>query len=146
MTLENLVGKGLMREASSVEEIRRLFARIETKLNDAKNNDVSFDSRFDLAYEALLQIGLAALRANGLRPDSRGGHHMLALQTLDKTIDYPREKLRVLDEYRRQRSAGLYDGTFQPSEMEVSAILKSVMEVKDHFHSWLVAHFAEFNS
>jgi hypothetical protein len=90
-----------------------------------------------LAYEALLQIGLVALRANGLRPDSRGGHHAIALQTLDSTIQYPREKLRLLDRFRRQRADGLYDASFEPSQAEVKALLDAVSELKDHLDDWL---------
>lgn len=82
MTLENLIGKGLQREIASAEEISRLLAKIAIKLSDSRESIISLDSRFDLAYEALLQIGITALRANNLRPDSRGGHHVLALQTL----------------------------------------------------------------
>lgn len=138
MTLENLVGKGLQQEPASPEELRRFLNKIATKLADAQSERLSLDSRFDLAYEALLQIGLAALRANGYRPDSRGGHHLLALQTLNTTIGYPREKLRLLDEFRRQRATGLYDGSFDPSKAEVQAILTTVIELNVFFNSWLV--------
>ena len=138
MTLENLIGKGLQQESASPEELRRFLNKIATKLADAQSETLSLDSRFDLAYEALLQIGLAALRANGYRPDSRGGHHLLALQTLNTTIGYPREKLRLLDEFRRQRATGLYDGSFDPSKAEVQAILTTVIELNVFFNSWLV--------
>ncbi len=144
MTLENLIGKGLVREPANAEEMRRFLAKIETKLADANATVVSLDSRFDLAYEALLQIGLAALRANGLRPDSRGGHHVMALQTLNTSIGYPRDKLRLLDEFRRQRAAGLYDGTFQPSEVEVSSLIATVVSLKSYFESWLRTQHPEF--
>ena len=137
MTLENLIGKGLQQEAASPEEIRRFLNKIAIKLTDAQSETLSLDSRFDLAYEALLQIGLAALRANGFRPDSRGGHHLLALQTLNTTIGYPREKLRLLDEFRRQRATGLYDGSFDPTKAEVQAILRTVTELKNYFEAWL---------
>ncbi|TXG95632.1 MAG: DNA-binding protein [Rhodocyclaceae bacterium] len=138
MTLENLIGKGLQQEPASPEELRRFLNKIATKLADAQSETLSLDSRFDLAYEALLQIGLAALRANGYRPDSRGGHHLLALQTLNTTIGYPREKLRLLDEFRRQRATGLYDGSFDPTKAEVQAILTTVIELNVFFNSWLV--------
>lgn len=138
MTLENLIGKGLQQEPASPEELCRFLNKIATKLADAQSETLSLDSRFDLAYEALLQIGLAALRANGYRPDSRGGHHLLALQTLNTTIGYPREKLRLLDEFRRQRATGLYDGSFDPSKAEVQAILTTVIELNVFFNSWLV--------
>lgn len=138
MTLENLIGKGLQQEPASPEELCRFLNKIATKLADAQSETLSLDSRFDLAYEALLQIGLAALRANGYRPDSRGGHHLLALQTLNTTIGYPREKLRLLDEFRRQRATGLYDGSFDPTKAEVQAILTTVIELNVFFNSWLV--------
>jgi len=140
MTLENLIGKGLQQEPATEQEIHRFLAKIATKLTDAQSTQVSLDSRFDLAYEALLQTGLAALRANGLRPDSRGGHHVLALQTLNITIDFPREKLRLLDEYRRKRAEGLYDGSYEPSQVEVDALIATVSELKACLESWIEAH------
>lgn len=143
MTLENLVGKGLVHEATNAPEIRRFLDKITTKLADARNEQISLDTRFDIAYEALLQAGLAALRANALRPDSRGGHHILALQTLNNTIAYPKEKLRLLDEFRRQRSAGLYDGAFEPTKEEVRAILDTVDDVKKHLEQWLQTQHPE---
>jgi hypothetical protein len=114
MTLDNLVGKGLQREPSDAEEIGRFLSKIDTKLKDARASGVSLDSRFDIAYEASLQVGLVALRVHGLRPDSRGGHHVLALQTLETTIGFPKAKVRVIDQFRRQRAQGLYDGSFEP--------------------------------
>ena len=104
MTLDNLIGKGLQRETSDAAEIARFLAKIQTKLTDAQTASISLDSRFDIAYEAMLQIGLVALRAHDLRPDSKGGHHVMALQILEKTIGFPREKLRVIDTFRRQRA------------------------------------------
>ena len=98
MTLENLIGKGLQKERAGKEELARFRNKIAVKLADAQNTTLSLDTRFDVAYEALLQIGLAALRANGYRPDSRGGHHVMALQTLPTTIGYPKEKVRLLDD------------------------------------------------
>lgn len=146
MTLENLIGKGLQREPTSAEEIRRFLGKISTKLTDAGKDSISLDSRFDLAYEALLQIGLAALRANSLRPDSRGGHHVLALQTLHTSIGYPREKLRLLDEFRRQRATGLYDGSFVPTQAELDELRATATELKAHLETWLIKHHPELST
>ena len=142
--LENLIGKGLQSEPSDKEEIQRLRRKIETKLADAANTQISLDSRFDIAYEALLQIGLTALRANGLRPNARGGHHAMALQTLDSTIGYPRDKLRLLDRFRHMRSAGLYDGSFEASAAEVRSLLDEVSKLKAHLDDWLVKSHPEW--
>lgn len=146
MTLENLLGKGLQREPASAEEISRLLAKISTKLTDAGKDSISLDSRFDLAYEALLQIGLVALRANNLRPDSRGGHHVLALQTLHSSIGYPREKLRLLDEFRRQRAIGLYDGSFVPTQNELDELRATAADLKALLEDWLIKHRPELSA
>lgn len=143
MTLETLIGKGLQHEPASQAEIARFRAKIATKLNDAENTALSQDSRFDIAYEALLQLGLAALRANGYRPDSRGGHHVLALQTLPTSIGYPKEKIRLLDEFRRQRGLGLYDGSFNPSATEVAALIQEAHNLRQHFETWLTSTHPE---
>ncbi|MEA3363325.1 MAG: DNA-binding protein, partial [Thermodesulfobacteriota bacterium] len=114
MTLENLIGRGVEVEPADAEEITRLLDKIKVKIADAKVVEISLDTRFDIAYEALLQIGLTALRCHNLRPNSRGGHHVTALQTLPLTIGYPKQRVRLLEEFRKQRAAGLYDGSFTP--------------------------------
>lgn len=144
MTLENLIGKGLQREHTSQAEIARFLAKITIKLKDAQNETLSLDTRFDIAYEALLQIGLAALRANGYRPDSRGGHHVLALQTLVTTINYPQEKTRLLDEFRRQRGLGLYDGSFDPSAAEVATVIAEAVKLQQRLRQWLAENHPEW--
>ena len=137
MTLDNLVGKGLREEPTTAEEIQRLLHKASTRLNDATSETISRDSRFDLAYEAILQLALCALRANGYRPDSRGGHHVIALQSLTKSIGYPKDKIRLLDEFRRQRAIGLYDGSFDPTKAEISALLETGENLKKHLKDWL---------
>ncbi len=77
------------------------------------------------------------------REPSRGGHHVLALQTLTTTIGYPREKIRLLDEYRRQRGLGLYDGSFDPSTTEVAALINEAINLQQHFQQWLAATHPE---
>ena len=137
MTLDNLIGKGLQREPTDAEEIARFLAKISQKLEDSSSTSISASSRFDVAYEAVLQIGLAALRANGLRVDSRGGHHVLALQTLGKSIGVSVDVIRLLDEFRRQRADGLYNGSFDPSEAEVLALIQVGRDLERHFRHWL---------
>ena len=140
MTLENLIGKGLEREPANKVEIERLLDKIATKLADARVESISLETRFDIAYEALLQIGLVALRNHHLRPNSRGGHHAIALQSLPLTIGYPREKVRILDEFRKQRAAGLYDGSFSPSESELRELIVATTEIYILLQGWLERH------
>jgi len=146
MTLENLVGKGLQKESPTAEEVQRLLSKSHTRLVDAANDSISRDSRFDLAYEAILQLSLCALRANGYRPDSRGGHHVIAIQGLAKSIGYPQDKIRLIDEFRRQRAIGLYDGSFSPSESELNALLEMANELQAYLGTWIQTNHPELQS
>lgn len=58
-------------------------------------------------------------------------------QSLTKTIEYPGERIRLLDEFRRQRAIGLYDGSFDPTRAEISALLETAEDLKNHLTEWL---------
>lgn len=137
MTLDNLVGKGLERAPPSKQEISRYVAKIRRKIADCKHKTLSLDTRFDTAFAALLQIALAALRANGYRTTSAAGHQQTAIQLLPKTIGIERVEIRMLDEYRKKRSSGLYDASFEPSESEVEAVTESVESLLESLLTWL---------
>lgn len=137
MTLDNLVGKGLERAPPSKQEISRYVAKIRRKIADCKQKSLSLDTRFDTAFAALLQIALAALRANGYRTTSAAGHQQTAIQLLPKTIGIERVEIRMLDEYRKKRSSGLYDASFEPSESEVKAVTESVESLLESLLTWL---------
>lgn len=137
MSLDNLVGRGLEKEPTDAEEIARFLRKIDRKLADSRSRAISPDSRFDLAWEAVLQVALAALRANGFRATSQAGHQAIAIQTLDRSVGVPKERIRLLETFRKNRSAGLYEGSFEPSEAEVEALIRAAAELRDLYRSWL---------
>ena len=106
MTLDNMLGKGLEKAATDREEIARYLTKIQRRIEDCGKNNISLDSRFDIGFEALLQIALAALRANGYRTTSQAGHQQVAIQLLPRTIGIESSRIRTLDEYRKKRSLG----------------------------------------
>ena len=80
-------------------------------LNDAGVDVISCETRFDSAYKAVMQLALAAMMANGFRPDtSRPGHHMTVIQSLPHTIGLPPDRMAVLDVLRRKRNLTDYSG------------------------------------
>ena len=137
MTLDDMVGRGLEKSASSRDEIARYLAKIRRKVADSKKDSISLDSRFAIAFEGLLQIALAALRANGYRTTSEAGHQQLAIQLLPKSIDIDPLEIRTLDEYRKKRSIGLYEADYDPSEEEVSAVIAAVGGLLEKLVGWI---------
>ena len=143
MTLDNMVGRGLEKAGSDKREISRYLEKIRRKVEDSRNKTIHLDNRFDLAFEALLQIALAALRANGYRTTSAAGHQQLAIQLLPKSIGIASAEIRTLDEYRKKRSIGLYEADFDPSEQEVKAVTGAVDLLLRHLVAWIGKNRAE---
>lgn len=87
--LENLakIGK-LKREPPNDEEIAGLLRFAEERLDDAGRGDLSYSSRFDLAYNAAHALALVALRRFGYRSDNR----YLVFQALPRTVGMAAEK------------------------------------------------------
>jgi len=112
MSLENLSKIGQLKpHDTDAVEIGRLLEAARRNIADAKVEAISVESRFDLAYKAVMQLSLAALMANGYRPDTnRPGHHMTVLQSLSKTIGLAGDRVTVLDALRRKRNLSDYTG------------------------------------
>lgn len=112
MTLENLLKIGRLKAHESDQaEIQRLLDAARLSLRDSQVAELSPESRFDLAYKTIMQTALAALMANGYRPDTHSpGHHMTVLQSLPKTIGLSGDRMVVLDALRRTRNLLDYTG------------------------------------
>lgn len=89
--LENLVGRGLKKEPPDEQEIATLIRSGERRLEDAQNDSISLEGRFDLAYNAAHALSLAALRRHGYRSENR----YLVFQTLAHTVDLAPEQWRA---------------------------------------------------
>jgi len=144
MTLENLLKIGQLKpHEPGAEEIRRLLQAARRNLGDARTNQISHETRFDAAYKAIMQAALAALLANGFRPDTKKpGHHATLVQSLTKTIGLKGERVTVLDTLRHKRNLSDYTGedidhaSVQVCITEAESLLKVV-------EAWLRNHRPE---
>lgn len=125
--LENLAGIGkLKREPPTAREQAGLRQSAEARLADAAIATLSFDSRFDLAYNAAHALALFALRAHGYRSDSR----YLVFQTLATTVDAPADLWRVLDKAHEQRNLAEYEGHLERDERLLADLLKAASRLQ----------------
>ena len=105
--LDNLVRIGKLKVEPTVQrELEGLMASAHARLADAASDRLSFDSRFDLAYNAAHALGLFALRRAGYRSDNR----YLVFQTLPHTLGVPAEVWRVLAKAHERRNLAEYEG------------------------------------
>lgn len=136
MTLENLrnlekIGQ-LKSHVTSREEVQRLLDAARRNLADSAVEVISCETRFDSAYKAVMQLALAAMMANGFRPDTnRPGHHMTVIQSLPQTIGLPTERMVVLDVLRRKRNLTDYSGGWIDENTMEQCILEARNLLRD---------------
>jgi hypothetical protein len=106
--LDNLTGPGkpLKAEPPDASELEGLKRSGLARLKDARNQTLSLESRFDLAYNAAHALCLAALRHLGYRAN----HRYIVFQTLPHTLGLGPEVWRVLDKCHHLRNVAEYEG------------------------------------
>lgn len=138
--LKKLVGISLQEITPDPAMISRLLKAAERNLSDAGVVKISLESRFDMAYQSILQSANAALQASGYRTlTSKPGHHQTMLQLLIKTAGVDRETLIVLDALRRQRNIVDYSGDLIPQ----SAVRECVAQAQyliEQVRNWISTH------
>ncbi len=124
--LDNFVKIGQLKvEDATPEEIAGLVRSGAARLKDSKNDSLSIESRFDLAYNAAHALSLAALRYHGYRSQSR----YLVFQCLQHTLNLPNEQWRVLDSAHRKRNMAEYEGDIDVDEQLIEALIRVTDEI-----------------
>lgn len=125
--LENLSGPGkpLQPEPFDQNEYDGLLRSGQLRLQDAGNEALSLESRFDLAYNAAHALCLAALRRTGYR----ARHRYIVFQLIPHTLKLGPEVWRVLDKCHRQRNLGEYEGMLDIDERIVLDLVAATRAV-----------------
>jgi hypothetical protein len=125
--LDNLarIGK-LKREPPSDGEIEGLLRSADERLKDAGRSDLSYSSRFDLAYNAAHAMALAALRRAGYRSDNR----YLVFQVLTHTLGLPPEKWRVLAKAHERRNLAGYEGHLERDDRLLAELIATAKHLR----------------
>jgi hypothetical protein len=147
MTLDNLLKIGqLKRHSTDRLEIGNLLAAARRNLGDARAGNISTENRFDAAYKCIMQCALAALMANGYRPDTKvPGHHQTVIQSLPKTMAMPAARVAVLEALRNKRNLSDYTG----KDIDTASLATCIAEAErllDELTHWLAASHPELSA
>lgn len=120
--LDTLVKAGhLKKEAPDKKEFGDMVDSGKKRLADSLNEQLSLDSRFDLAYNASYVLAQAAMRYRGYRP---AGKRFIVFQALQHTMGFPPEIWRVLDKCHTQRNQVEYEGYFDVNEQLLKDLIR----------------------
>lgn len=126
--LENLVRIGKLKaEPPSRHEFQGLVSSAKKRLADARNEDLSPDSRFDLAYNASHALALAALRLNGYRSENR----YLVFQALPHTLGMDAVTSRILARAHNERNLAEYEGRTEVDERLLKDLILCATKLKE---------------
>lgn len=111
---------------------------VERDLKDAAREEVSPDWRFNIAYNAGLQLATLVLYVAGYRAGRGESKHYRVIQALPLVLGEHFSSLRdYLDNCRRKRNISEYDAVGIVSMKEAADILKTVQEFKIKVENWL---------
>lgn len=125
--LDNLVRIGQLKaEPAAQAELDGLLHSAGARIKDAENVQLSFESRFDLSYNAAHAFALAALRFHGYRSDNR----YLVFQSLQHTLQLAPTKWRVLDQAHKKRNRIEYEGSVDLDASLLEAVIRIAREIE----------------
>lgn len=131
--LNNLTGHGkpLAAEPPDQSEFAGLVKSASARLQDAANETLSLESRFDLAYNAAHAYCLAALRWHGFRAQ----HRYIVFQVLPDTLGLGPEVWRILAKAHDIRNLGEYEGDLNVDVRFVTDLVTASQAVAEAVHA-----------
>ncbi len=127
----------LARITPSRDDLAHLITAIQRRLMDAKNVTVTRENRLQQAYQAVLQVAIAALHAKGYRLKSKPAHHVMAIESLEHTIGVERGLRDYYQSLRKRRHDVIYDAIISVSEQDLEEAIERAEGLFAAFREWL---------
>ena len=125
MSLEDWLKSGWLKEhRTSRQEIADLLAVADRDRKACQTPDLVSDWRFNIAYNAALQLATAALAAAGYEAE-RANHHYRVIQSLEFTLGLDATAIGKFDVFRKKRNITGYEKADAISETEAEALADS---------------------
>ena len=137
---EWLTNGWLIEHETSRQEIQHLLRLADRDLADCRNQSLSVDWRFNIAYNAALQCANAVLAGAGFRA-AKDAHHYRVIQSLQFTIGTEDKKIQKLDAFRKKRNISEYDHAGSVSMTELSEMIDLADDLRKSVEAWIVAKF-----
>jgi uncharacterized protein (UPF0332 family) len=117
----------------SIIEIRRLLAIADRDLQQAQFDNLHLDTRFSLAYNAVLQLATVILRLHGVRVRKPAFHRQTFVELAKQLGLHQQEMVASFERARRKRNIVAYE---QPGAVSASELADLVAQAGE-FRSWV---------
>ncbi len=137
-----LRNRWVRRHRSSRDEITRLLAIADRDVEQSQTAGLGPEWRFDIAYNAVLQLATAALAAAGYQAE-RQNKHKRTLECLEFAAGIDPDTVSFLDRCRRKRHAAVYDQIGAISDHEAAEMLAAATKLRAKVTAWLRSEHPE---
>ena len=121
---------------TSPAEIANLLAIADRDIAQSQTKGLGPEWSFDIAYNAALQLAVAALAAAGYQAE-RQNKHQRTIECLAFTLKLDQADVTFLDQCRRKRHVAVYDRIGAISDQEASEMLALAKRLRSHTRDWL---------
>jgi hypothetical protein len=122
---------------ASLEETRNLWLIADRDIRDAAGDGISQDWRFNIAYNAALQLCTLLLYAEGYEPAKGQLTHYRILQCLPHILPNREKDAQYLDDCRNIRNKVEYDHAGFASREDADELIQFASELRDAVLVWL---------
>lgn len=134
LSLQDWCRNGWLREhKASPQEIADLLDVVDRDLESCRTPGLVADWRFNIAYNAALQLATAALAASGFRAE-RSSHHYRVIESLSMTLGLDVMTVRKLDTFRRKHKISDYERAHTISDLEAEEMIGLAVRVRQEIH------------
>jgi hypothetical protein len=140
VSLQNWLQNGWLKpHQTSRQEIVELFGLADRDLAACQTANLDTDWRFNIAYNAALQLATAALAAAGYQA-ARVTHHVRVIGSLEFTLGWDVATVGLLDDFRKKRNEADYERAGVVSEAEADEMFVLAQRLRKEVDAWMVRH------
>ena len=133
-----LTNKWIREHDTSKAEVSGLLAIAERDIEQSQTPGLGPEWRFDIAYNAVVQLASAALAVSGYRAE-RANKQMRVLEYLEFTLGLDKTHVAFFDHCRKKRNIAVYEQVGAISDHEATEMIEEAKQLRDEFATWLAS-------
>jgi len=144
MTLEALKQAGELGElVCGAGEIAGLLAKADRKLNDARAEAISVETRLEQAYTVIMTCATIALRAMNLRVLTSSARHYMTIETLRYTLGLENDRVEYYHSLRNLRHQDIYAASIALNQSDLNEAINEAERLLKTVRQWLSVSYPD---